>query len=549
MKLGIDFGTTRTVVACADRGNYPITSFFDEAGDAHEFYPSVIAERAGELRFGWDALACASDASWTLVRSFKRMLGGRAAQDDAVKIGDSTLLLRDVIYQFLVALKLALETRSNLADAFARERGADVGALADVVDDATAVLQSVVAVPANASGLARLVTLDAFRRAGLMPVAMLNEPSAAGLEYTHRHRDTFTEKREHVVVYDLGGGTFDASLVRMKKRKHEILQTAGKNQLGGDDFDDVLVDLVLESAGLDRSAITARALDHLRVQCRDAKEALNPSSHKMTIDLGACLTADDAASDRVSPSTRSVRDDLVVVSVAAFYERAKPLVLESIEAMVPVMTGLESATSEDVDRALADIAGIYVVGGGSELPIVARALRERFGRRVHRSPYPSAAIAIGLAIACDEAAGFELHDRFTRTFGVFREGRAGAEITFDPIFTHATELPSRAKEPLVFRRSYRAAHNLGHFRFVECSVIGEDGRPRGDMMLSGDVYFPFASELRAQGAGLANVAVMRAANGPRIEEEYSLDENGLVAVTIRDLDSGFSCEHRLGGAA
>ncbi len=81
--------------------------------------------------------------------------------------------------------------------------------------------------------------------------------------------------------------------------------------------------------------------------------------------------------------------------------------------------------AENEGEAPEEIAGIYVVGGASELLIVARALRERFGRRVHRSPYPSAAIAIGLAIACDDEAGFELADRYSRTFGVFREAAAG----------------------------------------------------------------------------------------------------------------------------
>jgi len=216
--------------------------------------------------------------------------------------------------------------------------------------------------------------------------------------------------------------------------------------------------------------------------------------------------------------------------------------------MVPVMTRLASA--QDVDRALDDIAGIYAVGGASELPIVGRALRERFGRRVHRSPYPSAAIAIGLAIAADDTAGFELVDRFSRTFGVFREARSGSEITFDPIFTHATELPTPLAGPLVFRRSYRAAHNVGHFRFVECSAVDDDGRPRGDMMHSGDVYFPFDPELHARAGSLADVPVRRLdGGGPRIQEEYALDENGLVAVTIRDLDSGFTRAHRLGVAS
>ena len=234
--------------------------------------------------------------------------------------------------------------------------------------------------------------------------------------------------------------------------------------------------------------------------------------------------------------------------VADFYEACTPLVERAIEAMIPVMSRLEGAAPADVDvdAALGDIAGIYVVGGASELPIVARALRQRFGRRVHRSPYPSAAIAIGLAIACDESAGFELSDRYSRTFGVFRESRAGTEITFDPIFTSDTALPARAGAPVRCRRDYRAAHNVGHFRFFECNAISDDGRPRGDMMVSGDVLFPFDPGLDAA-VDLSTVPVQRmGARGPRIEEEYSLDEHGIVAITIKNVDAGFERVYRLG---
>jgi molecular chaperone DnaK (HSP70) len=514
VKVGVDFGTTRTVVAFADRGNYPIVSFFDEAGDAHDWFPSVVAERDGELRFGFDALAAAADGAFSRVRSFKRFLSDpHAVPGCEVTIGETTLTLGDLVTRFLEALKVALLTRSNL----------------EGDDD----LRSVVAVPANAHGAQRFVTLDAFRRAGFSPIAMLNEPSAAGFEYTHRHRDTLTSRRDHVVVYDLGGGTFDASLVRMRGATHEVLATAGVNQLGGDDFDALLVDLVLDRAKLRRDAIAKASLERLFDQCRDAKERLNPSSRKISIDM-------EHAFGRAAPCAE------IVVSVADYYEACGPLVERSIDAMAPVMTRLDGAAA-DVERD--DIAGVYVVGGASELPIVARALRARFGRRVHRSPYPSAAIAIGLAIACDESAGFELTDRYARTFGVFREGESGSEITFDPIFTSDTVLPGREKGVLRFRRDYRAVHNVGHFRFFECSGVGDDGRPRGDMVLSGDVLFPFDPGLRDGAVDLAAVPVTRIGSlGPRIEEEYALDEHGIVAVAIRNVDGGYERIYRVGAA-
>ena len=517
MKLGIDFGTTRTVVACADRGNYPLLGFVDEAGDCRDWFPSVVAEKDGELLFGFDALA----RGGAVVRSFKRLLADKDARPSRrVSVGRLTLSLDELVRRFLAAVRDAVLTRSTLA---AKRRSEPI--------------ESVVAVPANASSAQRFLTLDAFRRAELNPIAMLNEPSAAGFEYTHRHRSTLSSKRDHVVVYDLGGGTFDVSLVRMRERLHEVLTTSGINELGGDDFDEVLVDLVLDRAKIAKSSLEPAALSRLRDHCREAKERLNPSSRKATIDLEAAL-GEGQAQAHLAPAE-------VTLPVAEIYEACTPLVEASIEAMLPVMTRLEGDEGPG-DRD--DIAGLYVVGGGSELPIVGRILRQRFGRRVHRSPYASGAIAIGLAIACDQAAGFELVDRFSRTFGVFREGQAGAEITFDPIFTRDTILPQTGKAPLAFRRRYRAAHNVGHYRFLECCSMDDAGRPRGHMLFSGDVLFPF--EARLDERDLSKVEVERIATegraGPQIEEEYRLDEHGIVAVTIKHLDAGFEKVFQLG---
>lgn len=274
VRLGIDFGTTRTVVACCDRGNYPVLSFQDAAGDPVDFYPSVVAERHGELRFGLDALAVASDPAWSVLRSFKRVLSGPGASPDLeIAIGETKLRVLDLLTLFLKSLRDAVLHRSNRPK--------------NMQDDER--LVCVVATPANAHGTQRFVTLDAFRRAGFEVAALLNEPSAAGFEYTHRYRSTITSKREHIVVYDLGGGTFDASLVHMTGRSHDAVATAGLNHLGGDDFDAVLTSMVLDAAGIEREALPARALAALADQCREAKERLNPNSRRIVIDLEACL--------------------------------------------------------------------------------------------------------------------------------------------------------------------------------------------------------------------------------------------------------------------
>ncbi len=483
MRLGIDFGTTHTIVACADRGNYPVVSFTDTQGDACDWFPSVVAARDGELRFGFEALAVVGQPGWDVRRSFKRLLGGHKAIGGELELGGTRVRAGELVTRFLEALRRARAVRSHCPEA--------AGAV-----------EAAVAVPANAHGAQRFLTLDGFRRAGFEVLALLNEPSAAGFEYTHRHRDTFTSRRDHIVVYDLGGGTFDASLVRMVGRRHEVVETSGIARLGGDDFDEVLLRLVV--------AAGATASDALLDRCRDAKERLGPNTRKINID------SDDGRT--------------ITVPVADYYLECQPLIERTIEAMAPVMKRVDD-----------ELAGLYVVGGASALPPIARALRERHGRRVHRSPYPFAAVAIGLAICADEEAGFELDDRLSRHMGVFREQDAGRDVAFDAI------LGADTAHGAAQTRVYRAAHNLGHYRFVECSALDEGGRPSGDITPLGDVLFPFDPELRGAET-LARVPVRRVGAGPMVEERYAVDEMGIVQVTITDLETGYRQEHRLGAA-
>jgi molecular chaperone DnaK (HSP70) len=291
----------------------------------------------------------------------------------------------------------------------------------------------------------------------------------------------------------------------------------------------VLAHLVLETAGAEGLALPERALALLADQCREAKERLNPSSRRIVIDLASCL-------GELAPVPE------VTVSVADYYDLCVPLVKRTIEAMAPVMSRLEVRN----DDPTAELAGVYVVGGASALPVVGRVLRELFGRRVHRSPYPSAAIAIGLAIAGDDEAGFALSDRLSRHFGVFREGRSGTEVTFDPIFSRDTRVPGADETPVVHRRVYRAAHNVGRYRFVECAQLDPHGVPVGDITAYRDVYFPFDRGARGE-RDLAAVPVRRMANeGPLIQEEYAITRHGIVRVTIRDLDSGYERAYDMG---
>ncbi len=489
MRLGIDFGTTRTIVAWADRGNYPVVSFTDHLGDHRDYIPSVAAWLGEEPVFGEVALQAAADGG-QLSKSFKRALAAPDVNADTmVEISGRPVLLLDVLTGFAAHVREALQS-SNIAAAVKKAKR----------------LEAVIAVPAHAHGAQRFLTLEAFQRAGFEVTAMLNEPSAAGFEYSHRQGRTLNSKRTRVLVYDLGGGTFDVSLVNVDGTSHEVLGSLGVNRLGGDDFDAALAECALEVAGVERSDLAAAEWQRLLEQCRDAKERISPQTRRVALDVNG------KAAD---------------VQVDDFYKAASPLVDQTVAAMAPLVSGFDEGAD-------GTIAGIYLVGGGSGLPLVPRTLRGQFGRRVHRSPHPAASTAIGLAIAGDESAGYSLTDRLSRGFGVFREADAGRTLSFDAIITPDQRVTPRSHGQL--RRRYRAAHNVGWFRFVEFTSLDSAGQPLGDLVPFGEMLFAFDPAL--QGTDLAEVQIERTEHGPIIEETYHIDPHGIVHVTVTDLDSG-----------
>jgi len=498
MHLGIDLGTTRTIVAVHDRGNFPVVGFIRPDGDLVEHYPTMSAEVGGVLVHGLDAEAAEREGAPSL-RSWKRLLG-HTRQDERIRIGEIELSPLALVTSFLEALRRDLVTRSNVAQLMVEP------------------FEAVISVPANAHSTQRFVTLDAFKRAAFEVRAVVNEPSAAGVEYAHRHKNTLSSRREHVIVYDLGGGTFDAALVYIAGGHHDIASTTGIAQLGGDDFDAQLCAMALDKAGKAFPVSSQAKADLLR-ECRAAKESVHPNTRKIVLDLEG-LGADAPA-------------EPVVISVADFYERTRPLVEQTLGALDPLIAALRE------EEAGGDVAGIYMVGGASGLPVVPRIVKERFGRRVHRSPHPAAATAMGCAILAASESSLEplLSERFTRHFGVFREAEQGQKSVFDPVFSKGTPMPPGGDGPLVATRRYRAAHNVGHFRFVESGFVDDHGDPTGDITPHAEILFPFAPDLEP--GTLKGLPIGRLPHeGPQIEERYEVDAAGVIAVTITNLDVG-----------
>jgi len=259
----------------------------------------------------------------------------------------------------------------------------------------------------------------------------------------------------------------------------------------------------------------------------------------------------------VQPNSRKIVVDLdgvreglgeVSVPVSEFYDRCRPLIEETLHAVDDLLArhGLSSGApdSEGVERSL---EAVYVAGGGSELPLVPRGLRERFGRKVRRSAHPHSTTAIGLAIQADSAAGYVVRERFTRYFGVWREAEAGRRIAFDPLFLKETPLPGPKERPLDIRRHYSPVHDIGHFRYLECSQLAEDGQPTGDITVWDEIRFPFDPSFRdRQDLRTAPVGLSELASQQQIEEAYTCDAAGRLAVTITNHSGGYRRRFRLG---
>lgn len=501
MRLGIDFGTTHTVAALVDRGNYPILGF--EWGDV---VPSMVAARIGDgaLRFGHDALLVERDPEWVALRSLKRLVAGAGLLTE-VLVGPHRFRVSELLTRYLSQLRSDIVERSNATVRWNEP------------------LTIAASVPANASNNQRFLTLDAFHQAGFEVVTLLNEPSAAGFEYAHRFRNMLTSRREYVIVYDLGGGTFDSSLIHMAGPLNQVVTSCGVSRLGGDDIDQAIAALVLEKIGA--PSVDASQHRQLVEECRIQKEAVGPNTRRLVIDL------------------EPFGLEPLVLKMEEVNEACLPLITATLDAMEQTMQDLRP---EDGSSSLGfnDLAGIYVVGGASSFPLVPRRLKERFGaHRVRRSPHPFAATAIGLATFLDEEKGFELADCLTRHFGVWREGNAGSEATFDAIFGKDARLPGRGEQPLEAWRRYRSAHNVGHFRFVECVRL-KDGQPDGGVVPWDEIRFPIDPSLRNVD-DLSSVPVVRT-HEYDIEERYRCDAAGIFEVTVTVPEHRFARRYVLG---
>ncbi|MBL8275791.1 MAG: Fe-S protein assembly chaperone HscA [Pelomonas sp.] len=363
LAVGIDLGTTNSLVATLRSG---VPTVLEDA-QGRRLLPSVVHYGAdGGVIVGHEASERAAADPQNTIASAKRLIG-RALTDlpaGTVPYAVQALGTGAVAVPTRAGLKTPVDVGADVLRQLRERAEASLGG---------ALVGAVITVPAYFDDAQRQATKDAARQAGLNVLRLLNEPTAAAVAYG---LDTASEGT--YVVYDLGGGTFDVSLLRLTRGVFEVLATNGDALLGGDDFDETIARWFRGQQ--DALAWTDADAAALRGAARQAKEALTDAD-EVTL---RCVRADGVA--QVARLTR-----------AHFEQLVQPLVDRTL---APVKRALR-----DAGLRAPEVDGIVLVGGATRMPVVRRAVAGLFSREPYTGIDPDLAVALGAAIQADQLAG------------------------------------------------------------------------------------------------------------------------------------------------